>query len=176
LMPLADYEELDLTGLDIDGWKKGYAVIRHNLGEGVRVKARVASTHGLWSWTLSSDAQPDRDESEINSLTRFEYYRDFFQRFTSGDSDAFVIDFRGKKWTVGFTDVEESGDMFTYDLFNSQGVNIEQVVVLGETDYDTDGSLGGGGGGGGTDDPEIPTGLRGTPVSPTELLIEWDES
>ena len=148
-MPLADYEELDLTGLDIDGWKKGYAVIRHSLGEGVRVKARVASTHGLWSWTLSSGAQPDREENEIDSLTRFEYYRDFFQRFTSGDSDAFVIDFRGKKWTVGFTDVEESGDMFTYDLFNSNGVNIEQVVVRGETDYDTDGSLGGGGGGGG---------------------------
>ena len=154
-MPFADYEELDLTGLDIDGWKKGYAVIRKSLGEGVRVKARVASTHGLWSWTLSSGAQPDRDESEINSLTRFEYYRDFFQRYTSGDSDAFVIDFRGKKWTVGFTDIEESGDMFTYDLFNSQGVNIEQVVVLGETDYDTDGSLIPAD----SEPPSVPTGL-----------------
>ncbi len=167
-MPLADYEELDLTGLEIDGWKKGYAVIRHSLGEGVRVKARVASTHGMWSWTLSSGAQPDREDgSEIDSQTRFEYYQDFFQRFTSGDDDAFVIDFRGKKWTAGFTDVECSGEMFTYDLFSESGVNIEQVRVLGES-YSADGSL--------DTPPSAPEGLAGEIISDSEIDLTWEVS
>jgi hypothetical protein len=168
-MPLADYEEIDLTGLDIDGWKRGFSVITHKLGEGVTVAARVGSTHGMWSWTLSSGAQPDRDTDQINSLSRFEYYQDFIQRHTTGDTRVFVIDFRGKKWTAVFPNVEESGSMHTYDLFDISDVQIDQEVVTGET-YASDGSIST------PDPPSVPTGFRGSVAGPTDILLEWDAS
>jgi len=143
-MPLADYEELDLTGLEIDAGFLAGQVIRKSFGGGNKRKINVGPSYLMPRWKLSSGAWPGDDSygNLINGMNRFDYYVDFFQRFTTGEDDVFVIDFHGKKWTVRFVPVELPFTMHSYDLFdNADGLEVEYAFVPGETDYDTDGSL-----------------------------------
>ncbi len=170
-MPLADYEELDLTGIDIDAGSFAGQVIRKSFGGGFKRKIRVGPSYLLPRWKLSSGAWPDREESgTINSLSRWDYYYDFFQRFTTGDDDVFVIDFNDRKWTVRFAVTELPFNMHSYDLFdNADGVEVEYAFVPGETTYEPDGSLD-------TTPPSVPTGLVAEGVSDDEIDITWSAS
>lgn len=134
-MPLlSDYEELDLTGLEIQtaGWQGER--LRANFGSGYGASAVVGAAGGLLSWTLSSGCLPDDDSygNLIGSLPRFEYYYEFFKRHTTGAQDVFVIEFRGRKYLAEFAD-NATGDfaMHTIDLFSIDGVKVRQRRVSG---------------------------------------------
>lgn len=158
-MPLADYEELDTTALKISQVAWGGDVIRKSFGGGNKRKINVGTTYGRYKWKLTNKNHTPGEGYglTINSLTRFDYYLDFFQRFTTGEDDVFVVGFRSKKWTVRLseTNFNAEPDRILSELFKSIGVEIEYAFVPGETDYDTDGSLIGPD----TEAPSVPTGL-----------------
>ncbi len=142
-VPPIIYEELDLTGLDVDSGVWAGQIIRKSFGGGFKRKVLVGPSFLIPRWKLSSGAWPG-DEAYgnlINGMTRFDYYTDFFQRFTTGEDDVFVIDFHGKKWTVRFAVTELPFNMHSYDLFDSaDGVEVEYAFVPGQI-YNADGSL-----------------------------------
>jgi len=145
-MPLADYEELNTTALKIDqgDWARD-TLIASGAG-GIRFKTILGPDYGAYTWRVATDKSIPGDGYglTINSLSRFDYYLDFFQRYTTGDTDVFVIDFRGKKWTVGLSDTKFpfTKVRLMSELFGTQGVQLEYVRVIGETDYLSDGSFG----------------------------------
>lgn len=130
---IADYEELDLTGMEIDSVSWKGERLTADFGGGRGASARVGPAHGLWGWTIESAALPD-DESYgnlISSKPRFEYYTDFIRRHTLGSQEIFLIDFRGRKYHASFEDNDIGGSMHTYDLFDLGGVKIKMRTVQG---------------------------------------------
>ncbi len=137
---LSDFEELDLTGMDIDrvDWI-GDKIVKRFPG-GFRASAIVGPLSGRHGFTLSSGCLPDDVTiSPIDSVSRFEYYYEFFKARTLGAQEIFVIEWRSKKWHVAFTEPQTSYERFTDDLF-AGGVSLEGVRVKGVT-YNADGSI-----------------------------------
>jgi hypothetical protein len=165
------HEELDLTGINIDGYRWQPSVLKANYGDGYKDLAVVGDAAGLWRWSLHSDCLPDDPiYSPINGLARFDYYWDFFQRHTTGagvGGDVFIIEFRGKKWHAGFAENYISGDALTADLFNGD-VEVEQRRVKGFT-YSSDGSID-------TNPPSVPVLLTAVAVGSDTIRLTWSGS
>ena len=61
------------------------------------------------AWVGASDGAVDEirspaDHSLIDSVPRFEYYFEFFKAHTTGTTDIFIIEFRGKQYHASFVD------------------------------------------------------------------------
>lgn len=142
-MPLlSDYEELDLSALEIDGYQWGGNRLRASFGRGYGASASNGHANGLWNWSLSSPVVVD-DEAYvdlIDGVPSFEYYFEFFKRHTTGGTDVFVIEWRGHKYLAEFTDSGFGGEMHTIDLFSIDGIEIRQRRVSGFTER-ADGSV-----------------------------------
>jgi hypothetical protein len=133
-MPLlSDYEELDLSALEIDGYQFNGNRIRAVFGDGYSESATNGHANGLWNWSLSSTVVVDDEDynDQINGVPSFAYYYDFIKRHTTGDQDVFVIEWRGHKYLAEFTDNGFGGEMHTVDLFSMDGVEIRQRRVAG---------------------------------------------
>lgn len=141
-MALSDYEELDLTGLEIDGylWKGNKK--RASFGSGFGAVARNGHVNGEWSWTLSSAVVVDSEayNDQIDGMPSAQYYFEFFKRHTTGDQDIFVIEWRGHKYLAEFVENGIGGEMHTVDLFSIEDVAIRQRRVSGLIER-TDGSV-----------------------------------
>lgn len=131
--------ELDLTGLNIDTVRWRGERLRARFGGGRGAYAVVGPTHGLHGWTLSAGVLPDNDQDEINNVSRFEYYYEFFKARTTGDEEVFIIEWRNRRWHAAFVEDNVSYETFTSDLY-AGGVEIEQRTVEGYS-YNADGSL-----------------------------------
>lgn len=139
---LLDYEELDLTGMDIDMADWSGEVLRTNFGSRYGSTVRTGPAYGAQDWVISSGALPSETEyGTINSLSRFDYYYDFFQRHTTGERDIFVIDYRDKKYHASFTEERISFERFTNTLYAGEGVAIRQRQVRGVHYNAADGSI-----------------------------------
>lgn len=140
---LTDYDELDLTGMEIDTIDFKVERLSADFGAGYRADAVVGGTFPLWGWQISSDALPDDDSYNelIEGKSRFAYYSDFILDHTVGDRGAiFIIDFRGRKYTAAFAENNFSGVMETYDVFGLSGVKLKYARVR-DLKYNADGSV-----------------------------------
>jgi len=138
---LSDYEELDLSGLEIDGYQFGMNRLRANFGRGYGASASNGHANGLWNWSLSSQVVADDADynDQIDGVPSFEYYYNFFKEHTTGSSDVFVIEWRGHKYLAEFVDSGFGGEMHTIDLFSIDGIEIRQRRVTGFTEWPTGG-------------------------------------
>lgn len=136
-----DYDELDLTGMNIDSFTWGAEKIRKSFGGGRVASAIVGDPGGLHKWSLSAGVLPSDTAygNTINGAARFNYYFDFFKAHTTGSQEHFIIQFRGKKYHAAFVRSDVDFDVFTSDLY-AGGVEIEQRTIKGHI-YNDDGSL-----------------------------------
>lgn len=140
---ILDYDELNLTGLEIEPVELRVERLRASFGGGYGANAAVGAASGLWGWELSSEVVTDDSSysDTIAGVPSAEYYFQFFLDHTVGDSDpVFMIDFRGRKFHCSFADDSISGSMLTYDLFSLSGVRLEMRRVPGIY-YRSDGSV-----------------------------------
>lgn len=138
-MPVEDYEELSLEGMNVDTFGERANVLRARFPGGFRRSANVAPREK--SWALSAGVLPDHADygSLIDSDPRFKYYYDFWTDRMDAGNEAFVIEWRGKKYNAEFRETNVSFEVFTADLL-AGGVAIDQVRVFGES-YEADGSI-----------------------------------
>lgn len=142
-MLLTDLDELDLTGMEIDPISFAVERLSAKFGAGYRADASVGAGHPIWGWEISSDCLPDDDgyNNLIDGVPRFQYYETFITDHTvGGESNIFIIDFRGKRYTAAFADNDFAGVMHTYDLFGLSGVKLEYARLAGLR-YNSDGSV-----------------------------------
>ena len=164
-MPL---EELNTTALKVDqaDWS-GDALIASG-GGGIRYKTIVGPTWGNYRWHITTDKSIPGDGYGllISSFSWFDYYLDFFQRHTTGDVDAFILEFRSKKWTVGFVDQKFpfTKVRLMNELFGTGGLDVQYFRVSGIT-YNADGSVA---------LADAPTGLTLDFDDCTSLIASWD--
>jgi hypothetical protein len=160
--------ELDLEGMNIDSVKWGGSVLRANFGDGYGDAAVVGLASGLHTWALSSGCLPDDEVwGTIEGVSRFAYYWDFFKSHTTGETEIFIIEWRGGKYHASFVDTEMSAEVFTADLF-SGGVQVKQRRITG-SGYNADGSID-------EDPPSTPTDLEVTSTTSSSITIDWTAS
>lgn len=140
-MPVDDYEELDLTGMNIDNVDAAYSVLEAQFGAGYSAGVNVGPEHELQDFVLTAGVLPDDDDygNLIDSLPRFQYYYEFWKDRMAAGNEAFVVEHRGLKYNVKFKEHRFTYEVFTSDLF-SGGVELRQVRVVGES-YESDGSI-----------------------------------
>lgn len=140
-MPVEDYEELSLEGMNVDSVGVHYDILLTRFG-GNRVRsARVGQAFGLQRFALSAGVLPDHADygSLIGGDPRFQYYFDFWNARMQAGNEPFILEWRGLKYTVIFSEHDFNYETFTSDLF-AGGVPVEQVDVEGES-YEADGSV-----------------------------------
>jgi hypothetical protein len=138
-MPL---ETLSLVGMEIDSVSWRGEILLAGFGGGYGAKAVVGNAAGLHAWTISSAVLADSEDyaDNIEDLPSFQYYLEFFRRHTTGGSDVFMIEFRGKHYHASLADPEIPFEMLTIDLFAGPGVTIRQRRIEGQI-YNADGSV-----------------------------------
>jgi hypothetical protein len=168
------YDELNLEGLNVDNFKWRGDVLRANYGNGYGDSVLVGNAAGLHMWELSDGGvSPDRTTgdasgSEIDSVSRFEYYWEFFKDHTTGTTEIFILEWRNKFWHASFAEPEIGAEQMTYDLFTISGVKVRQRRVPGFV-YDADGSID-------ENPPSVPTGLTQTDSDMESITFGWDPS
>jgi hypothetical protein len=168
------YDTISLEGINVDSIDWDGPVLRANYGSGYGDSVLVGNAAGLLMWELSDGGvSPDRTTgdasgSEIDSVSRFEYYWEFFKEHTTGTTEIFILEWRNKFWHASFADTRISAEQMTYDLFGISGVKVRQRKVRGFT-YNDDGSIE-------TTPPSVPTGLRVTGVTLSSVSLAWDAS
>ncbi|MBV9214823.1 MAG: hypothetical protein JO053_01495 [Acidobacteria bacterium] len=135
--------ELDLSGLEIESYSWQGDRLRVKYGGGYGDAAVVGPAHGLWGWTVVSDCLPDAAgyNNLVGGLPRMQYYQQFIRDHITGDTEIFIIDFRGKKFHASFVENSITGAMHSYDVFGMEGVQIEMRRIPGAS-YNSDGSIG----------------------------------
>lgn len=140
------YDELDTSGLKIEGVKWAGATLRANFGEGYGAAALVGNAAGLHEWTLRRSTLPgDSSIVPIDAKSRLDYYLDFFKEHTTGTTEIFIITWRGKKYHASFADPDMDVAQVTFRLYDPEiyqggGLKIKQRRVAG-TGYSSDGSI-----------------------------------
>jgi hypothetical protein len=165
------YDEINLTGMDIDNVDWGGSRLQVSFGHGYGAFALTGNPAGLHHWKISdSGVLPDRagtDYGPIGSQSRFDYYYEFFKSHTTGAEEIFIIAWRGKKYHACFTDAKQSYERFTEDLF-SGGVDIEQRRVAGFV-YNADGSID-------STPPSVPVLTTLTVIDAFSINVTWTAS
>lgn len=139
-MPITDYDELSLEGVNIDQTVRRFSVLKVSFGDGYESGALVGAANGLHRWTLSAGAWPDSATyGQINGKTWMEYYWSFFQSHVSAGNTPFLIEWRGRKYFASFDNVEQTVEVFTSNLF-AGNLTITQRRVAGYYEG-TDGSV-----------------------------------
>jgi hypothetical protein len=165
------YDEINLTGMQIDSVDWAGSVLRANFGHGYGAFARTGNAAGLHYWKLSDGGVlPDRTTADclpISGQSRFDYYYEFFKSHTTGTEEIFIIQWRGKKYHACFVDPKQSFERFTEDLF-SGGVDIRQRRVAGFL-YSSDGSID-------STPPSVPEDLAVSDTSESSITLIWSAS
>jgi hypothetical protein len=168
---MPSYDEINLTGMDIDEVDWGGSRLRVSFGHGYGAFALTGNAAGLHHWKISdSGVLPDRTAADylpISGQSRFDYYYEFFKAHTTGAEEIFIIEWRGKKYHACFTDAKQSYQRFTEDLF-SGGVEIDQRRVAGFL-YDDDGSID-------TTPPSVPVLTSIAALDAFSIWIAWTAS
>lgn len=140
-MPVEDYEELSLEGMNVDTVGDHYDILVSKFGGGRRRSARVGQAFGLKIFVLSPVVLTDHSNYNdlIETQPSFQYYYDFWTERMQAGNEPFILEWRSKKYTVVFRSHDFSYETFTSDLF-AAGVELEQVDVEGEA-YESDGSV-----------------------------------
>jgi len=143
-MPLlSDYEEFDLTALEIDSVDFEGTKLSVDFGNDYGAFALPAGNNaGPKRWVISSGCLPDDADylNLVNDMPRFEYWVDFWQRHTTGDEEIFMIEFRGEHFHCKFAETTMSASMETIDLFTAEGVEVVKRKVAGIA-YNANGSI-----------------------------------
>lgn len=137
------FDELDLTRMDIDTVAWTGSTLVASFGNGYGARAVVGDVSGLHQWVISSTVLADHANynDDINGVPTFEYYWEFFKTHTTGTTDIFIIEFRGKQYHASFADPTMTAEMMTIDLFSvGNGLAITQRRVQGVI-YNADGSI-----------------------------------
>lgn len=137
------YDEIDLTGMNIDEVSWSGSRLRVNFGHGYGAFSVTGNAPGLHRWKISSGGVlPDRDGTDygpIDGVSRFDYYYEFFKDHTTGAEEIFLMTWRGRQYHACFVDSSQSYEVFTSDLYDG-GVEIQQRKVAGFV-YNADGSV-----------------------------------
>jgi len=143
-MPLlSDYEEFDLTALEIDSVDFEGTKLSVDFGNDYGAFALPAGNNaGPKRWVISSGCLPDDEDylNLVNAMPRFEYWVDFWQRHTTGDEEIFMIEFRGEHFHCKFAETTMSAGMESIDLFTTEGVEVVKRRVAGIA-YNANGSI-----------------------------------
>lgn len=137
------FVEIDLTGMRLESVEWDGMALRANFGRGFGARALPNGTAGLHRWSLhSGGVWPDFTDHglTIDSVSRFEYYWEFFKTHTTGTTDVFIIEWRDQIYHASFVDTKISVDKFKNMLLYEGGVAIRQRRVAGVT-YNDDGSI-----------------------------------
>src|SRR6188472_318781 len=95
-----DFEELDLTGLNVDHVTPMRSILTADYGHGYKDTTRVGPVGGTRQFVISAGVWPD-DENDcppIDGVSWMKYYTTFFDERLDNANEPFVIDWRGKKW------------------------------------------------------------------------------
>lgn len=140
-MPVEDYEELSLEGMNVDTVGHHFDILEARFAGGFRRSANVGTGSGEQRFALSAGVLPDHADygSLISGDPRFQYYYEFWIARMQAGNEPFVIEWRTKKFNVVFASHDFTYETFTADLF-AGGVELEQVRVIGES-YEADGSI-----------------------------------
>src|SRR6476620_8146366 len=99
------YDTLDTTGMKIEQVMTAFPVLRANYGGGYGDIALVDNAAGLHMWTLKNATLPGSSSvAPINAQSRLDYYLDFFKEHTTGTTEIFIIEWRGKSYHASFVD------------------------------------------------------------------------
>ena len=166
------YDELEVSvGMMIEGTKWTGPVLRANFGEGYGAAALVGNAAGLHLWTLKQAQLPgDASLVPIDSKSRFDYYWDFYVAHTTGTTEIFIIEWRGKKYHASFVDPDMDVQRAAFkigspDWSTGGGWKIRQRRVAGFT-YNSDGSID-------STPPTAPTSLSITDTTDTTVTIDF---
>lgn len=165
------YDTLSLEGINVDSVNWRGDVLRANYGNGYGDSVLVGNAAGLHMWELSDGGvSPDRTTgdasgSEIDSVSRFEYYWEFFKDHTTGTTEIFILEWRNKFWHASFAEPEIGAEQMTYDLFTISGVKVRQRRVVG-VGYNDDGSID-------MTAPTPPTGLSQASATSTTVTVSF---
>lgn len=136
-----DYEELDLTGLNVDHVTPMRSILTADYGHGYKDTARVGPLGGTRQFVLSAGVWPDDENvAAIGSDSWMEYYTNFFDTRLDNANEPFVIEWRDRKWLVDLAEPQYGVEVHTSDLFTPDGItmNLRRVIDM---DFDVDGSI-----------------------------------
>lgn len=141
------YDEIEVSvGMMIEGTKWTGDTLRVDFGGGFGAAALVGPAHGLYLWTLKQAQLPgDSDLVPINAQSRLDYYLNFFKDHTTGATEIFIIEWRGKKYHASFVenDMDVARAAFKIGMpewYTGGGLKIRQRKLEGVV-YADDGSI-----------------------------------
>lgn len=137
---ISDFNELDLTGLNVDHVRPTRAILRADYGDGYADTSRVGALGGVRTFQVSGLWPDDASIASIAGKSWKKYYSDFFDERLDNANEPFIISHEGRKWLV---DIEGGGygyEVHTSDLFTPDGITLNLRRVRGLT-FCSDGSL-----------------------------------
>lgn len=129
---LSDYEEINMTYLNVDHVTSRRSILSANYGDGYKDTTRVGAPGGVKTFTVSAGVWPDsEDQPMIGTQTIFDYYWSFFEERLDNANEPFVLEWRGRKWLVEFAEPEHGVEVHTADLFTPDGIELTMRRVVG---------------------------------------------
>jgi hypothetical protein len=168
---IADFEELDLTGLNVDHVTLHRSILQADYGHGYKDTTRVGPVGGTRQFVVSAGVWPDdEDLATIDGVSWMEYYTTFFDERLDNANEPFIIEWRGRKWLVDFDEPQYGVEVHTADLFTPDGIvlNLRRVQDM---EFETDGSILID-----EDPPSVPMGLAGIGTAIDEITLTWEAS
>jgi hypothetical protein len=169
---IEDFEELDLTGLNVDHVTPRRSILTADYGHGYKDTTRVGPLGGTRQFVLSAGVWPD-DEADcppIDGMSWMEYYTTFFDERLDNANEPFVIEWRDRKWLVDFDEPGYGVETHTSNLFTPDGITLNLRRVR-DMEFDSDGSILID-----VDPPSVPAGLAVTDETFTTLTVAWEAS
>lgn len=136
-----DFEELDLTYLNVDDVKSTRSILRADYGDGYADTAIVGALGGRKTFVLSAGVWPDDETiAAIGSDSAMEYYWNFLEARLDAGNEPFVIEWRTRKWLVELAEPEHGVEVHTSDLFTPHGITLNMRRVV-DMEFNADGSI-----------------------------------
>jgi hypothetical protein len=130
----SDFEELDLTGLNVDHVTPRRSILTADYGHGYKDTTRVGPVGGTRQFVLSAGVWPD-DEDDcpdlIDDLPWMEYYTSFIDERLDNANEPFIIEWRNRKWLVDFDEPQYGIEVHTSNLFTPEGITLNLRRVSG---------------------------------------------
>lgn len=156
------YEEIDMTGLNVDHVTPQRSILTADYGHGYKDTTRVGPVGGTRQFSVSAGVWPDDPvDAAIGSDSWMEYYTNFFDERLDNANEPFVIEWRDRKWLVDLAEPQYGVEVHTTTLFTPDGITLNLRRAAGLA-FNTDGSL-----------VAAPEGLEATVLSSTEIGLEW---
>jgi hypothetical protein len=141
-MAYSDYEELDMTGLNVDHVTPQRSILTADYGHGYKDTTRTGPVGGTRKFILSAGVWPDStsDAPAIDGDSWMEYYTAFFDARLDNANEPFIIEWRNRKWLVDFEEPQYGVEVHTSNLFTPDGITLNLRRVSGLT-FCLDGSV-----------------------------------